>query len=143
MVHDWFLHGSCLVRAWNHILFQADHSKIFYTILLWWPRFSNMVFTWYPRIQYVRLCIPSTPIHRLYISLKIASYITTYVTLVPYRVLTWLMFGSYMVHVWFLPGLCLVLTCLMFDFYLVYVWFLHGSCLVFTWFVFGSYMVNL
>ena len=58
---------------------------------------------------------------------QLLTLYTTYGILVPYMVLTWPIYGSYMVHIWFLYGPYMVLIWSIYGSYMVHIWFLKVS----------------
>ena len=73
---------------------------------------------------------------------QLLTLYTTYGILVPYMVLTWPIYGSYMVHIWFLYGPYMVLIWSIYGSYMVHIWFLKVSYMVPACFLHGYYLVH-
>ena len=55
----------------------------------------------------------------------------------------WYMYGTCMVHVWYMYGACMVHVCYMYATCMVLVWYMYGTCMVHVWYMYGTCMVHV
>ena len=51
----------------------------------------------------------------------------------------WYMYGTCMVHVWYMYGTCMAHVWYMYGICMVHVWSMYGPCMVHVWSMYGSF----